>query len=108
MIHFPQIVTKSTSKITSCAYQYVIMHPYSAFSIKDYVFDWQKRKNKNRINLKPDFRKSHKFLTRIQLYLYGSRGRSQKNKAGISIGLNVAVVVCTVVFLVVAITLVAV
>ena len=27
------------------------MHPYSAFSIKDYVFDWQKRKNKNRINL---------------------------------------------------------
>ena len=37
--------------ITSCAYQYVIMHPYSAFSFKDYVFDWQKRKNKNCINL---------------------------------------------------------
>ena len=27
------------------------MHLYSAFSFKDYVFDWQKRKNKNRINL---------------------------------------------------------
>ena len=44
----------------------------------------------------------------LSIIALNSRGRSQKNKAGISIGLNVAVVVCTVVFLVVAITLVAV
>ena len=44
----------------------------------------------------------------LSIIALNSRGRSQKNKAGISIGLNVAVVVCTEVFLVVAITLVAV
>ena len=37
-----------------------------------------------------------------------TRGNSQRNKAGISIGLNVAVVVCTVVLLVVVVTPVAV
>ena len=44
----------------------------------------------------------------LSIIALNSRVRSQKNKVGISIGLNVAVVVCTVVFLVVAITLVAV
>ena len=44
----------------------------------------------------------------LSIVALSSRGRSQKNNAGISIGLNVAVVVCTVVLLVAVITPIAV
>ena len=44
----------------------------------------------------------------LSIVALGSSGRSQKSKAGVSIGLNVAVVVCTVVLIVALVTPIAV